>query len=76
MPDATLRRAKAKAAERGIPLRQFITEAVEDKLAVPTSATKPWTKMAGKLKHLHAETVRIQKKIDDAFEQIEPEDRE
>jgi hypothetical protein len=76
MPDATLRRAKAKAAERGIPLRQFVTDAVEKELATPTSGARPWTKMAGKLKHLHAETVRIQKKIDDAFEQIEPEDRE
>lgn len=76
MPDATLRRAKAKAAERGIPLRQFVTEAVEDKLAAATPAGKPWTRMAGKLKHLHTETVRIQKKIDEAFEQIEPEDWE
>lgn len=76
MPDATLRRAKAKAAERGIPLRQFVTDAVEKELAAPVLGTKPWTKMAGKLKHLHSETVRIQKKIDDAFEQIEPEDLE
>ncbi len=76
MPDATLRKAKARAAERGIPLRQFVTEAVEDKLAAPVAGEKPWTKMAGKLKHLHTETVRIQKVIDDEFDQIEPEDRE
>jgi hypothetical protein len=30
--DAIFRLAKARAAERGIPLRQFVTEAVEDKL--------------------------------------------
>lgn len=76
MPDAVLRRAKAKAAERGIPLRQFVTEAVEEKLAAPAAQEKPWTKMAGQLKHLHTETVRIQKLIDDEFEQIEPEDWE
>ncbi|MEO5923101.1 MAG: hypothetical protein ABIR70_04670 [Bryobacteraceae bacterium] len=76
MPDAVLRKAKARAAERGIPLRQFVTEAVEDKLSASPSAEKPWTKMAGKLKHLHSETIRIQKLIDDEFGQIEPEDRE
>ena len=29
MPDSVFRKAKAKAAERGIPFRQFVTEAVE-----------------------------------------------
>jgi hypothetical protein len=32
IPDAVLRRAKANAALQGIPLQQFVTEAVEDKL--------------------------------------------
>jgi len=32
IPDPVFRKAKARAAERGIPLRQFITEAVEEKL--------------------------------------------
>jgi hypothetical protein len=32
-------------------------------------------KAAGKLRHLHAETVRIQRIIDEEFEHIEPEDR-
>lgn len=76
MPDNVLRKAKAKAAERGIPLRQFVTEAVEEKLVASQVKEKPWTKMAGQLKHLHKETVRIQKLIDDEFEQIEPEDWE
>ena len=34
IPDSVFRRAKARAAERGIPLRQFVTEAVEEKLTV------------------------------------------
>ena len=33
IPDAIFRRAKSAAAERGIPLREFVTEAVRDKLA-------------------------------------------
>ena len=75
IPDPIFRKAKARAAESGIPLRQFITEAVKAKLeAAPVSAQqKPWAKGAGALKHLHKETVRIQKLIDEEFEQIEPE---
>jgi hypothetical protein len=75
IPDPIFRRAKARAAEAGIPLRQFITEAVKAKLeTAPVSPEqRPWMKGAGALKHLHKETVRIQKLIDDEFEQIEPE---
>jgi hypothetical protein len=73
IPDAVFRKAKAKAAEKGIPLRQFISEAVEEKLRA-TSNEKPWMKTAGGLRHLHDETVRIQRLIDEEFGQIEPED--
>ena len=74
-PDPVLRRAKAEAAQLGIPLRQFVTEAVQEKLAAAKPANKPWMKGAGKLKHLHNETARIQRLIDKEFGQIEPEDR-
>ncbi|MGH9558903.1 MAG: antitoxin [Bryobacteraceae bacterium] len=77
MPDAILRKAKAKAAERGVPLRQFVTEAVEAKLRESeTNTEKPWMKMFGGLRHLHKENLRIQRIIDEEFEQIEPEDRD
>jgi len=52
IPDAIHRRAKTVAAERGIPLREFVTEAVKDKLAADARAgEKPWMKLMGKLKH-------------------------
>ena len=76
IPDAIFRKAKARAAEQGIPLREFVTVAVQTKLAagsVPDS--KPWMKAAGGLRHLHRETARIQRIIDKEFEQIELEDR-
>jgi hypothetical protein len=77
IPDPVFRKAKAKAAERGIPLRQFVTEAVEEKLSrPPAGAGKPWMKMVGGLSHLRKETARIQRLIDGEFEKIEPEDRE
>lgn len=74
IPDAVFRRAKSKAAERGIPLRQFVTEAVEDKLKNSSSTgEKPWMKHVGKLKHLHKEIDQIDRAIEDAFEKIDPE---
>jgi hypothetical protein len=73
IPDATFRRAKSKAAERGVSLRQFVTEAVEDKLrTVQASPKQPWMSHMGKLKHLRKETARINEAIEDAFEQVDP----
>ncbi len=73
IPDAVFRRAKSKAAEQGIPLRQFVTEAVEDKMkAAPAAGPKPWMKHMGKLKDLRKETERINAAIEEAFENIDP----
>ena len=75
IPDSIFRRAKAKAAEQGIPLRQFVTEAVEEKLGAKSPAgEKPWTKLAGRLRHLRNETTRINELIEREFETIQPEE--
>ncbi len=74
IPDPIFRRAKSKAAEQGIPLRQFVTEAVEDKLKVTGGGgEKPWVKLLGKLKHLRKETERINRLIEEDSERIDPE---
>ena len=74
IPDTIFRRAKSNAAEQGIPLRQFVTEAVEVKLrTAPAAGQKPWMKHMGKLKDLHRETARINKVIEEAFEEVDPE---
>jgi hypothetical protein len=74
IPDRIFRRAKSKAAEKGIPLRQFVTDAVQDKLKEPpASDQKPWMKHMGKLKHLRKETARITRLIEEAFEEVDPE---
>ena len=74
IPDFLFRRAKSVAAERGIPLRQFVTEAVQDKLNLTSGAKpKPWMKHIGKLKKFRKETNRIEKRIEEAFEQVDPE---
>jgi hypothetical protein len=52
-----------------------VTQAVEEKLSQGSRRPgKPWLECAGELAHLHGETLRIQKIIDEEFEQIEPED--
>jgi hypothetical protein len=77
IPDQIFRRAKSAAAQRGIPLRQFVTEAVREKLRTPSSAAdKPWMKSFGKLRYLGKETARINRLIENEFEQIEAEDRQ
>jgi hypothetical protein len=76
IPDSIFRRAKARAAEQGIPLRQFVTEAVEQKLDVRIVGAKPWMRMVGGLRHLRKETARINRRIHEEFEQVEPEDQE
>jgi plasmid stability protein len=79
IPDPLFRRAKVRAAERGQSLKQLVTEALQEKLAPGTevaSAGEPaWMQGFGKLRRLHGETLRIQARIDEAFETVEPEDR-
>ena len=71
IPDPIFRRAKFVAAERGIPLREFVTKAVQEKLdAECTPSNKPWMAAFGKLKHLRKETARINRIIEEEFEKI------
>ncbi len=56
IPDFLFRREKPVAAERGIPLRQLVTEAVQEKLQM-MSRERPWMKHLGKLSHLHKERI-------------------
>ena len=79
IPDALFRRAKSRAAERGQTLKELVTEALQEKLAAGTgkavSSEPKWMQGFGKLRRLRKETKRIQARVDDVFEVIEPEDR-
>ena len=79
IPDPLFRKAKSKAAERSQTLKEFVTEALQEKLAANTSKARPgepeWMQGFGKLRRLRKETARIQARIHEAFEVIEPEDR-
>ena len=77
IPDAIFRRAKAKAAEQRIPLRQFVSDAVAEKLETESpDRSKAILKLAGGLRHLRKESSRIGRLIEREFERIEPEDQD
>ena len=79
IPAPLFRKAKSSAAARGQSLKDFVAEALRDKLApgsVPSASIGPeWMQGFGKLKRLRRETVRVQASIDREFEVIEPEDQ-
>jgi len=79
IPDPLFRKAKSKAAERGQTLKELVTEALQEKLAAGARKVPPgepdWMQGFGKLRRLRRETARIQARINEAFEVIEPEDR-
>ena len=79
IPDLLFRKAKSKAAERGQTLKQLVTEALQEKLAVNTDKARAgepgWMQGFGKLRRLRKETRRVQARIDERFEVIELEDR-
>jgi hypothetical protein len=77
IPDPLFRRVKARAAERGQSLKELVTEALQEKLAkqgAASSGDPPWMSGFGALRNLRGERARIESRIADAFERIEPED--
>jgi hypothetical protein len=79
IPDPLFRKAKSTAAQRGQTLKQLVAEALQEKLAGRARQVPPdnpeWMRGFGGLRRLRGETRRIQARIDEAFEVIEPEDR-
>jgi hypothetical protein len=76
IPDPLFRRAKSAAAQRGIPFRELVTEALAEKLTVKGTPEKPWMKSFGKLRTLRNESARILRIIDEEFDHLEPEDQQ
>ncbi len=79
IPEPLFRKAKSIAARQGRTLKQFVNEALSEKLARADGAInrqKPWMGLAGSLKHLQAENRRIERVIEAEFETIESEDQQ
>ena len=81
IPDALFRKAKATAAERGVPLKELFTDAVREHLhrgSGDASRNKPpapaWMRAFGGLRSLHKETKRVNRVLEQEFEQIEEEE--
>ena len=80
LPDATFRRVKAMAANRGITLKQFFTTALEEKIRRYTQETQareaeaPWLAGFGALSDLSGENQRILGLIEEEFGELDLED--
>ena len=80
LPDATFRKAKAMAAARGITLKRFFTQALEERLRRCTLETRnggvepPWMAGFGALSDIADENRHVINLIEEAFERLSPED--
>ena len=88
LPDITFRRVKAFAATRGITMRRFFTEAVEQQLRRGTAGVRdaepsrgpdthvepPWMAGFGGLSDLGDEHRHVLEVIEEEFEKLAPDD--
>ena len=78
LPDNTFRKAKVLAASRGMTLKRFFTDALEEKLrrcAGPAHEQEPpWMAGFGALADLSNENSRVLGLIEEEFETLAPED--
>jgi hypothetical protein len=68
-PDELFHAVQAKAAQNGISLKDFVAEALQEKLGHHNEETgkKIWMKHFGSLSHLRQESRKIEKIIEDEF---------
>ena len=80
LPDATFRQVKTVAAARGMTLKRFLTEALEERLrryAVESGTggvEPPWIAGFGALSDLADENRHVLDLIEEEFERLSPED--
>lgn len=76
LPEQLLKEIKALGAVHRFSFRQFVTQAVLDRLArmKREESSKPWMKAFGMLKHLHKENVRIEQEIEEEFGRVDPKE--
>ena len=72
--DAVFRQIKARAALKGQTMRDFVVEAIRDKIASEAKSAKPrgWRAVFGKA--AAADVAKVQKTIDAEFSRIRYED--
>ena len=75
LPDTLFRRAKVRASKDGVTLKQFVTEAIREKIDDTSrlNAGEPrWRKHFGAMKEHSKELKRIDAIIEKEFGQVEP----
>lgn len=80
LPDQLFREIKASAAINGIKIKDFVAEALMDKMASISarrsgSTDAPWMRGFGALADLKEENRRIEADIAETFEKLDAEDR-
>jgi hypothetical protein len=75
LPDELFRSAKARAAQEGISLKDYVAAALREKLGQAPERTGERLRMKhfGSLAHLRKETRRIERIIEQEFETIDPD---
>lgn len=77
IPDSLFRKAKSTAARRGQTLKQFVTDAVREKLAdAGKGAPPPWMRLFGAGKEFADSIREIDRQIEEEFEHVEAKDSE
>ena len=74
IPDALFRRAKAAAAQEGISLKTYLTDALSQRLRQHEAPRKRWESAFGELRHLHRENQKIARVIEAEFETVDEEE--
>jgi predicted transcriptional regulator len=77
IPDDLFKRAKVLAAQEGLSMKQLITESLQQRVAGHWTEATPepaWKQAFGAMRAYRKENRRIEKIIEQEFEQIEPED--
>lgn len=75
LPDELFRSVKARAAQEGISLKEYVASALREKLGQSSEGTveRLRSKYFGSLAHLRKETRRIEKIVEQEFETIDPD---
>jgi hypothetical protein len=75
LPDELFRSVKARAAQAGISLKEYVAAALREKLGQASERTGERLRMKhfGSLAHLRKETRRIERIIEQEFETIDPD---
>jgi hypothetical protein len=78
IPDELFKQAKVLAALEGVSMKQLIAESLQQRVMSQSQGAKTepsWRRAFGAMRSYRKENRRIERLIEQEFEQVEPEDR-